>query len=448
MNEQNLPPDELASGFLDDELTETEAEAVRRDPELAARADALRRAADAVGETVTPPAGAEDAAVAAALADFDARRTVSLEEARRRPRGLSVITGVAAAVAVGFIVAAAVGLFSDGDDDAATEAVSAPPPAAAPADAAAEAAEAAPADAAAPAPPPEPAPAPEYAADEALATAESARATAEEALATATLAQATAQGNEAAVAAAEAALADAQAAADDARMEAAAAQAEADEARQAASAAQAEAAAAQTEAAAAQAVAEPPPPPAPEPPPPPPEPPPPPPEPPPPAAAEPPPPPATQVPPPPAAPGEPAEPVPQPPADGMDDMADMADDDMTADMADMEGPLPDACVAAIGDGALELQLTAGGTRILIIRHPDGRITALDSATCENIPPEDPTEITADPPPGDCAAAIGDGAPELQLTAGGTRILIIRHPDGRITALDSATCSEIPPDEPG
>ena len=448
MNEQNLPPDELASGFLDDELTETEAEAVRRDPELAARADALRRAADAVGETVTPPAGAEDAAVAAALADFDARRTVSLEEARRRPRGLSVITGVAATVAVGFIVAAAVGLFSDGNDDAATEAVSAPPPTAAPA-------EAAPADAAAPAPPPEPAPAPEYAAEEALATAESARATAEEALATATLAQATAQGNEAAVAAAEAALADAQAAADDARMEAAAAQAEADEARQAASAAQAEAAAAQTEAAAAQteaaaaqteaaaaqAVAEPPPPPAPEPPPPPaPEPPPPAAaEPPPPAAAEPPPPPATQVPPPPAAPGEPAEPVPQPPADGMDDMA---------DMADMEGPLPDACVAAIGDGALELQLTAGGTRILIIRHPDGRITALDSATCSEIPPEDPTEITADPPPGDCAAAIGDGAPELQFTAGGTRILIIRHPDGRITALDSATCSEIPPDEPG
>ena len=129
MNEQNIPPDELASAFLDDELAESAAGDVRRDPELTARVDELRQASDAVGAPVTPPPGAADAAVEAALADFDARRTTTLEPARQRSRRLSLITGVAAAVAIGFIVAAAVGLFSE-RDDADLTAAPAPPPAA------------------------------------------------------------------------------------------------------------------------------------------------------------------------------------------------------------------------------------------------------------------------------------------------------------------------------
>ncbi len=155
MNDHRIPPDEAASAFLDGELGAEEAETVRRHPRLAARARALRRAAEAVGDPVAPPPGAADAAVEAALADFDARRGSAAELAQRRPRGLSVITGVAAAVAIGFIVAAAVGLFAErgADDDADTAAAPAPPPAAA-------AVEAAPAPAPeAPPPPPEPAPA-------------------------------------------------------------------------------------------------------------------------------------------------------------------------------------------------------------------------------------------------------------------------------------------------
>lgn len=132
MNEHPLPPDESASAFLDDEIDDAEAAKVRDDPAAAARAEALRLAAEAVGEAVSPPPGAEDAAVAAALADFDARRVASLDTARRRPRGLRVITSVAAAVAIGFIVAAAVGLFAEREgadsDTVSMAAAPAPPP--------------------------------------------------------------------------------------------------------------------------------------------------------------------------------------------------------------------------------------------------------------------------------------------------------------------------------
>ena len=181
MNEPTLPPDELASAFLDGELAEGAAGTVAGDPELAARADELRRAAGAVGAPVTPPPGAADAAVAAALADFDARATAAPEPVRLRPRRLSLITGVAAAIAVGFIVAAAAGLFAERDDagdDIASVAAPAPAPEAAPPPPAAEPAPEA-AEMAADVPPPpaaaEPAPAPAPSPVESPAIAESAR---------------------------------------------------------------------------------------------------------------------------------------------------------------------------------------------------------------------------------------------------------------------------------
>ena len=127
-------------------------------------------------------------------------------------------------------------------------------------------------------------------------------------------------------------------------------------------------------------------------------------------------------------------------ADDMEDMDGM--EDMAAD------PSAGGCDAAIGDGTVELQITAGETRVLIVRTPDGRPTALDGATCAEIPPDEPTDISTDPQPDDCTAAVGDGTVELQITAGETRVLIVRTPDGRPTALDGATCSEIAPTEPG
>ena len=398
MNEHHLPPDELASAFLDDELAETET--IDRDPEIAARADALRRAADAVGEPVTPPPGAEDSAVAAALADFDARQVTRLDPERRRPRSLPVVTGIAAAVAVGFIVAAAVGLFADSDSDNESVA-SAPPPPAAPA----------PSPEAAPeAPPPPPAePAPALAEDEPPtfeeieATAAEALAAAEEALAAADLAQATAEGNEAAVAAAEAALATAHAAADEARAEAAAAQAEADEARAEAAAAQAEAAAAQAEAAAAQAEAD---------------------------------------------EAQSAAAAAEPAAAPADDVGEMTADDMDPP-ADVDGgPPAEHCASAVDDGTVELRITVDETPVLIIRTIDERLVAINGTTCGEIPPAQPPDALYPLPPESCAAAVGDGRVALHIIVGETPVLIIRTVDGRLSGLAGDTCSEFPPAEPG
>ena len=110
-------------------------------------------------------------------------------------------------------------------------------------------------------------------------------------------------------------------------------------------------------------------------------------------------------------------------------------------------PSPKSCAAEIADGTIELQITAAGTPILIVRTPDGRTAALDGTTCREIAPDDPTEATVDPPPDGCAAAVGDGTIELQITAAGTPILIVRTPDGRTAALDGTTCGEIAPEEP-
>ena len=375
MNEQNLPPDELSSAFLDGELAETAADAVRNDPALAARADELRRAGDAVGAPVTPPPGAEDAAVDAALADFDARGITTLEPASRRSRRLSLITGVAAAAAVGFIVAAAAGLFTERQAAEDADATAAAPPPAAEAAAAAEI-HAAPADEAAPAPPPAAEAAPPQPAEPATEL-NRLEAPPTEALQDAEAAPQTVlippEGNEEAVAAAGAALSEAQADAEAARAEAA-----------------------------------------------------------------------------PALPPPEAEPAPPPPDSdtAADDMDNMAADDMgdgTEDEVMAADPAPESCAAAVGDGTVDLRITAGDTPVLIVRTPDGQITALDATTCTEIPPTEARDTTTDPPPESCA--VGDGTVDLRITAGDTPVLIVRTPDGQITALDATTCTEIPPAEP-
>ena len=376
MNDHRLPPDEAASAFLDGELGAEEAEAVRRHPRLAARARALRRAAEAVGEDVTPPPGAADAAVEAAMADFDARRSAAAEPAQRRPRSLSVITGVAAAVAIGFIVAAAVVLFAErGADDVDTAAAPHPPPADA--------------EAAAVAPEPAPAPAPAFpppaAEGMAMERAPATTSTQTAALAPppATTAPPAADAPQVAAVEPGAALAEAQAQADVARAEAETPGTEA-----------ADTPAAQAAAAVAEPAAEPAPP--------------------------------------------PPEPAP-PPADEMealDDagppaaaLADAAPEEACAGaigdgtvelrltLADTrifvvrasDGSLsaldgttcaeipppdgtemvadaaPDGCAGAIGDGTVEMRLTFNGTRILVVRASDGSLSALDGTTCGGIP---------------------------------------------------------------
>ena len=420
MNEHGLPPDELASAFLDDMLAEADADAVRADPNLAARAEELRRTTEAVGAPVDPPAGAADAAVAAALADYEARRVTRLDTAQqRRTRSFRLITAVAATVAVGFVVATAIGLFAErtqDDGDATAAPAAAPEPA--PADMASAAAESAappPAPAAEPpaaavfaaSPPATTLPSPDIAmSDGGEGAVAQPGAALEEAQAAADLARTTVAGNEAAVAQAEAALADAQAEAAAAQAEAAAAPAGATESTE-------------------QAAAAPPPAPAPE--------------------------------PPPADDAMEDMPAMDDSGDGMDDMDDTDGDmgDMDGDMGDSDGtsadvptdPSPESCAAEIADGTIELQITAAGTPILIVRTPDGRTAALDATTCAEIAPDDPTEVTVDPPPDGCAAAVGDGTIELQITAAGTPILIVRTPDGRTAALDATTCAEIAPEEP-
>ena len=428
MNEHGLPPDELASAFLDDMLAEADADAVRADPELAARAEELRRTTEAVGAPADPPAGAADAAVAAALADYEARRVTHLDTAQqRRTRSFRLITAVAATVAVGFVVAAAIGLFSERtQDDADTTAAPAPPPADMAAAAPQPLAVAPPAEPPAPAPaaePPAPAPAAEPAAPAAFDAPPPA-------IILPSPGVAMADGGEAAVARPGAALEEAQAAAEAARAEATAAQAEATAAQAEATAARAAAEAAEAPAAPAGATE---------------------------STEQ-----AAAAPPPPAPDPPPADdamedmPAMDDSGDDMDEMDDGMDemDDGMDEMDDMgpsaeipTDPSPKSCAAEIADGTIELQITAAGTPILIVRTPDGRTAALDGTTCREIAPDDPTEATVDPPPDGCAAAVGDGTIELQITAAGTPILIVRTPDGRTAALDGTTCGEIAPEEP-
>ena len=381
MNDHRLPPDELASAFLDDELGAAEADAVRKDPDLAARAGELLGAAEAVGETVAPPPGAADAAVEAALADFDARRRAPADMARR-PRSLAVIAGVAAVVLVGFIVAAAVGLFTEQADDADEVAALAPAPAPAPqAEAAAPPAEApgAPPPAAAEILPEPAPPAPEFPPPPATMAAVEVQA-AEPLPADAFIAD-EAPADEAAVAEAQTALEEAQAAADAAGAEAAAAVADFGPAGEAAAL---------------------------------------------PEAAE-------------AAPAPPAD-MEEMPAEDME-----ADDDPSGPAADVTAdPAQASCAGVIGDRTVGLQFIIGGTPILIVQSADGTIAALDGTTCAPIPPDDGSELVADPAPDGCSEAIGDRAIPLRFVIGGTPILIVQSADGTIAALDGTTCAPIPP----
>ena len=245
-----------------------------------------------------------------------------------------------------------------------------------------------PAEAAAAAPPPPPEPAP--ADSEAMEAIQAAEATAAEALEVAEAAQAAADLAQATAEGNEAAVAAAEAAL-------AAAQAAADEARAEAAAAQAEASEARTAA----------------------------------AAAEP----------------EAAAPAAEPAA-----LEAAAADDMADDMgppADADTALrAESCAAAVGDGAVKLQIIVGETPVLIIHTIDERFVAINGTTCGEIPPAQPPDALDPLPPESCVAAVGKGRVALHIIVGETPVLIIHTVDGRLAGLDGDTCSHLPPTEPG
>lgn len=124
----HLDPDDLASAALDGDVDAAERARIAADPALQARVDALGEVRGLLGDTPGPSAAAREAAIAAALGEFDVlhapapvRRppapVISLASRRRFRWALS-----AAAAAV-LVVGAALVLGRGGDDsdEAATE---------------------------------------------------------------------------------------------------------------------------------------------------------------------------------------------------------------------------------------------------------------------------------------------------------------------------------------
>jgi hypothetical protein len=125
MNNEELPiNDELASAYLDDELDPAERATASADPEVMATVESFARVRSALGE-VGPVAGsAKNAALAAALAEFDARQIASTAAApaatvtslQSRRRVYRALTSVAAAVAILAIGVAAINGTRGGDN--------------------------------------------------------------------------------------------------------------------------------------------------------------------------------------------------------------------------------------------------------------------------------------------------------------------------------------------
>ena len=117
MNDEELPlNDELASAYLDDELDPAERATASADPDVMATVESFARVRSALGEFGPVDGSAKNAALAAALVEFDTRQiavtaavpvaTVTSLQSRRRV--YRVLTSVAAAVAILAIGVAAI----------------------------------------------------------------------------------------------------------------------------------------------------------------------------------------------------------------------------------------------------------------------------------------------------------------------------------------------------
>jgi hypothetical protein len=107
---------ELASAYLDGEVTAEERAVVEGDPALLIEVDRLRRLRDELAEARPAPAAARDAAIAAAMTVFDESpgNVVDLAAARRRTRW---IQGLSAAAAVAIVAAGAVVIATRNGDE-------------------------------------------------------------------------------------------------------------------------------------------------------------------------------------------------------------------------------------------------------------------------------------------------------------------------------------------
>ena len=131
MNDEDLPiNDELASAYLDDELDPAERATASADPEVMATVESFARVRSALGEVGPVDGSAKNAALAAALAEFDARQIASTAAApaaavtslQSRRRVFRALTSVAAAVAILAIGIAAIN-GGRGNDDKTSSAV-------------------------------------------------------------------------------------------------------------------------------------------------------------------------------------------------------------------------------------------------------------------------------------------------------------------------------------
>jgi hypothetical protein len=95
----DLSPDELASAYVDGEVSADERAQVEGDPELLARVDELRAVQRALAAPVEPPPEAyRDAAIAAALGGATTASVIDLDAARARRR--MRLATIAAAIVV------------------------------------------------------------------------------------------------------------------------------------------------------------------------------------------------------------------------------------------------------------------------------------------------------------------------------------------------------------
>jgi transcription termination factor Rho len=136
MSNEDLPPNaELASAYLDGELDTTERAAAAADAGVMEVIDSFARVRAAIGEVEPAAANSKDAAIAAALAEFDAihatsspsgaaPKVISLQS--RHQRAYRVLTGVAAAIVIAVVGIAALNARGQVDNDSASSATVAP----------------------------------------------------------------------------------------------------------------------------------------------------------------------------------------------------------------------------------------------------------------------------------------------------------------------------------
>ncbi len=140
MSNEDLPQSaELASAYLDGELDGPDRAAAGADPSVMSAVDSFARVRAALGDVDPVDPATKNAAIAAALAEFDALRStsppagepagavvapvVSLQS--RRHRAFRLVTGAAAAAIVGVVAIGALNS-SDGNDDSVSLATAAP----------------------------------------------------------------------------------------------------------------------------------------------------------------------------------------------------------------------------------------------------------------------------------------------------------------------------------